>query len=381
VSGLIFGVLALVLMITRIQLADGVYIDARAVPVALIALFEGWPAAILAGVIPAVYRLTLYGGGGGAAAGVAGVLAAAAAGALAHAWARRDGGVRARHSFTLSGGVFVTTYVSFLFVGPYGADLIGRVWAPLLITYVVGIGVTARLLQDIVEQARLRAEQERFHAIIDEASDAVRIVDADTHRILDCNRGDCELSGFARHEMIGRDARDFWPTEPAPRAEHEAARAEAEAQGFARTFGLPFRTRTGATIRIDLTRRLVPHNGRRYEIIIFHDAQAREAAEAAEREAAELRGVTQLANAAAHEINNPLAIVMGSLDLLGRRLPEEAQEARWVNQALGAVRRVRDIVVRMNQITRIERVPGEGNLPPILDIRKSSDVEEGREAS
>jgi PAS domain S-box-containing protein len=379
VSGVVFGLLALVLMIARIQLSEGVFIDGRAVPVALIALFEGWPAAVFAGAIPALYRIWM--GGPGATAGVIGLSVAAALGAAAHVWARRDRGVRAQHAYTLTGAVFVATYVSFLFVGPYGSSLLERVWAPLLITYVVGIGVAARLIQDVVEEARLKAEQQRFHAIIDEASDALRIVDADTHRVLDCNRGDCELSGFSRQEMIGRDARDFWPTEAAPRAEHEAARAEAQAQGFARSFGLPFRTRAGATIRIDLTRRLVHHSGRRYEIIIFRDAQAREAAEEAARETAELRGVTELANAAAHEINNPLAIVMGSLDLLLRRLPDDGQEARWINQALAAVRRIRDIVTRMNQITRIERVPGEGNLPTILDIKKSSEIGEGREAS
>ena len=76
--------------------------------------------------------------------------------------------------------------------------------------------------------------------------------------------------------------------------------------------------------------------------------------------------------AAAHEINNPLAIVMGSLDLLARRLAEDSQETRLIEQALGGVRRIRDIVVRMTHITRVESTPPEGNLPPILDIKKST---------
>jgi hypothetical protein len=63
---------------------------------------------------------------------------------------------------------------------------------------------------------------------------------------------------------------------------------------------------------------------------------------------------------------------MGSLDLLARRLKPDTQEARWVDQALGGVRRIRDIVLRMHRVTRVEATPAEGNLPPILDIEKST---------
>src|SRR5207247_5222221 len=53
----------------------------------------------LAATLPAAYRLWL--GGSGAWAGVVSLGAAAAAGGLAHAWARRDGGIRTRHALAL----------------------------------------------------------------------------------------------------------------------------------------------------------------------------------------------------------------------------------------------------------------------------------------
>jgi nitrogen-specific signal transduction histidine kinase len=173
--------------------------------------------------------------------------------------------------------------------------------------------------------------------------------------------------------MIGRDVRQFWPTEPELRARQEASAAEARAQGYARAFGMPYRTRSGRIVSVDSTRRIVAHRGRRYEIIVFREAAEREAVEASRREAGELRAVTLLAGAAAHEINNPLAVVMGSLDLLSRRLPDDGQEARWVEQALDGVRRIRDIVARMTRITKIESTPAGANLPPILDLERSSD--------
>jgi PAS domain S-box-containing protein len=284
--------------------------------------------------------------------------------------------VGTRHALGLSLAVVLVTVVTFALAGAYAWELVQRVWPALLVTNVFGIVATARLMRDVVEQARLRHEQTRFRAIIDEASDAICIVDAETMTILEVNRRDCELSGHARHEKLGRDVRQFWPTEPELRSQREAVTARAEASGYARAFGLPYRTRSGQIVAVDGTQRVVEHGGRRYIIVIFREAAEREAAEAARREAAELRAVNLLAGAAAHEINNPLAVIMGSLDLLGRRLADDPQSARRLEQAQGGVYRITDIVTRMARITRLESTAAGAHLPPILDIQKSSDPKE-----
>jgi PAS domain S-box-containing protein len=370
-NGLVFGALALVMMLSRIQLSEGLYIDARNAPVALIALFEGWPAGVIAALVPATYRV--WRGGSGAPAGVVGLLLAAALGGLAHAWVPGRGGVRAPHALLLSLGVFATTFVSFAMAGAYGMELFARTWLPVLASYVVAIAFTARLMSDTVHRARLSTEQARFRAILDEASDAIRIIDADTLRIIDVNRRDCELSGYSRDELIGRDSRELWPSAPELRARRAAAVTEARSHGFARSFSLPYLTRSGEIISVDSTRRIVEREGRRYEVVIFREAAAREAAEAAQKEATELRAITLLAGATAHEINNPLAVIVGSIDLLARHPSLGAQEERWINHALAAVARVKDIVLRMTHITRVESVPDQEDLPPMLDIRKSSE--------
>jgi PAS domain S-box-containing protein len=218
----------------------------------------------------------------------------------------------------------------------------------------------ARLLFDVVERSRLASELSRFRAIIEDAWDAIRIVDPDSRVVLDANRMDCTLSGYAREEMVGRVV-------------PEPAREEHRTEDFVQTFAVPFQTRSGAVLRVDVTRRTVEYGRRRYEIIIYRDASAREAAEAARREASELRAVTEIASAAAHEINNPLAVVVGSLGLLGKRVTQ-GDEARWIDQALAGSDRIRDIVARMGRITRLERGQAHGTLAPIIDIQKSSDV-------
>ena len=139
--------------------------------------------------------------------------------------------------------------------------------------------------------------------------------------------------------------------------------------------GTPYRRATGELIRVDSTRRIVNHHGRRYEIVIYRESVEREAAETAQREAADLRAVALLASAAAHEINNPLTVVVGSLELLARHLGSDQQERRWLDRANAAAQRIRDIVARMTRITRIERTDARPGLPPMLDLHKSSDVD------
>jgi signal transduction histidine kinase len=248
VNGVAFGLLAVFLMISRIQVAEDRWVDARAVPLALITLIEGTPAGAIAGGIAAARRLWL--GGAGAPAGALGIVAVVAVAAVVRLWAKREGGVGFRHSLALAIAVYAVTWGSFLVLGARGAAILGPVWLPVLVVDLVGIGLVARLFGDVV---------------------------------------------------AGR------------------------------------------------------------------------AAEAARRDAAQLRAVTLLARAAAHEINNPLTAVLGGLGLVARKLPPDTEEGKWIERAREGGERIRDIVARMNRITQIEEAPQIGALPPILDIKKSSD--------
>src|ERR671937_492328 len=110
---------------------------------------------------------------------------------------------------------------------------------------------------------------------------------------------------------------------------------------------------------------------------LFGDVVASRVAEVARRDAAQLRAVTLLARAAAHEINNPLTSVLGGLGLVARKVPPDSEESKWIERAREGGERIRDIVARMNRITQGEDPPQIGSLPPILDLKKSSDPASG----
>jgi len=128
----------------------------------------------------------------------------------------------------------------------------------------------------------------------------------------------------------------------------------------------------GSSVWINAAATVVDWEGYPATLVSFVDVSEQRRLQAAEREAESLRAVTRLANAAAHEINNPLTAVLGGLVLVGRSVKPGSDEAKWLGTAKHAAEEIRDIVKRMNRITSIEEVPTAGSLPDMLDIRKSS---------
>ena len=371
-NGLAFGGLAVGLAIARIEVAPDVYFDARNVPVALIALFEGPTAGLLAAGVVAIYRWWWL-GGAGTIPGVISVLVVAGAGGLVHWWATRHGRVGTGHALALGVATFLATLLGYAMLGRAGLDKFATTWPHFLIAYVGGIGLLAQLFQDVVEREQLYTARRRFRALLDEASEAIRIVEPETRRILETNRADSALSGMSRESLLGRDGRDFWPEDPDARARWEALVAEAATVGVASGFGLPYRGAGGAIRSVDITLRRVEHDGRAYEIVMLRDAGPREALDAARREVLDLRAITLVANAAAHEINNPLTVIVGSIELLQRRLANAPSETKWIDRAIESAQRIREIIARMTRITRVKASGTFPGVPAMLDIRRSSD--------
>ena len=244
-TGVVFGAQSIALIIARIQVSETEFLDARAVPLALVGLFEGGPAVAVAAGLAIAYRVSR--GGGGMVAGVLGILGTALAAWLVRRWAR--GRVTTGHALVLAVIVYGVTFGSFMVLGEHGWRLFAPIWFPLLMVNLVGIGLMARLFAEVV---------------------------------------------------------------------------------------------------------------------------ASEAGEVARREAAELRAVTLLARAAAHEINNPLNVVLGGLTLVGRRQTAGTEDADWIARATAGANQIKEIVARMNRITEIRTTESRGTAPPMLDVRKSS---------
>ncbi|HEY7039586.1 MAG TPA: PAS domain S-box protein [Methylomirabilota bacterium] len=90
-------------------------------------------------------------------------------------------------------------------------------------------------------------------------------------------------------------------------------------------------------------------------------------------EAEALRSVAQLALATAHEINNPLTVIIGSLQLLLVRGQVSEETTHSIDRVIRAAEQIRDTVRNLSRITRLELSRQSPTLPAVLDLRKSSD--------
>ena len=90
-----------------------------------------------------------------------------------------------------------------------------------------------------------------------------------------------------------------------------------------------------------------------------------------DRERDTLRYVAGLAAAAAHEINNPLAVIMGYTQLLADRV--DSRGRGQIAEILKALSRIQEVVVRMRRVTRIELTEEAPYLPEMLDLIRSSE--------
>jgi GAF domain-containing protein len=92
-----------------------------------------------------------------------------------------------------------------------------------------------------------------------------------------------------------------------------------------------------------------------------------------QRRAAALDAVVRLANAAAHELNNPLTVVIARLWMLEHQLNDRPDAINQIERMASAADRLRETIQQLTRITRLESFDDTAsNLPPMLDIRRST---------
>jgi nitrogen-specific signal transduction histidine kinase len=98
---------------------------------------------------------------------------------------------------------------------------------------------------------------------------------------------------------------------------------------------------------------------------IARDIGHRREMEVARRERDVLRSVAGLTAAVGHEINNPLAVVMGQAQLMARQV--NGGERHRIDEMLDAVERIREILERMKHINKIVLLDGSESLPDLTE--------------
>jgi PAS domain S-box-containing protein len=237
---------------------------------------------------------------------------------------------------------------------------------------VAAFALAAALINSLHERRRRAEARER--TILETTVDCIVTIDHEG-KVLDFNPAAERLFGYTRAATIGRDVTELI-VPPASRERYRRGLAQVGAGGPSELSGrraeMTAMRADGTELQVELAVARVPLEGPAIIRVFLRDITERRRSEDAERRSEALRSVTRLANAAAHEINNPLAVIMVDLDLLSQQVQSNPVALARIERAREAVKRVEEIVNRMTRITRLEVMSQPADLPEILDLFKST---------
>ena len=228
-------------------------------------------------------------------------------------------------------------------------------------------------------EAELRKTKEFFERLIDATADG--IVAADLHgKILLFNKGAERMTGFAAGETVGKTSVfDLYPPGQARDIMHRLRGAKDTGQELP-ALRCELVAKNGEVVPVLLSVALVAESGEETATVgVFRDLReelrveaellkTRERLEAAEKAAL----VSELAGAAAHELNQPLTSVLGFSELLFRRTQVNDRGREELAAILREAERMAGIVKKIGKITRYETTTYVGT-KRIVDLEKSSD--------
>lgn len=222
----------------------------------------------------------------------------------------------------------------------------------------------AKITRDLTErraaEMALKRDEEQFRLLVQGVSDyAIYMLDADG-RVASWNIGAQRIKGYAPQEIVGQHFSRFYIEEERQSGEPQRGLGIAAREGRFEKEGWRVRkdgSRFWANVVIDAIR------DDRGELIGFakitRDITERKEAQQALDEAREalfqvqkMEAVGQVTGGVAHDFNNLLMVVLSSLELLKRKLPEDRRLFSLVENAMQAAQRGAALTQRMLAFAR-----------------------------
>lgn len=267
-----------------------------------------------------------------------------------------------------------------LFAGSRTRDLASADWQALLHAVSGELG-RAMTVQRWV--GRIRGSESRYHAMLENASDAILVVGSDD-RIIEVSRSAESLFQLPTRSLPGRRAMDLFSLE---RPEADAARLRRLLSGAgASAEVLRIVRRDGRTLGVEVSSSRVDLGEEHQVFVIVRDVSERETLQAQLVMAERLASMGELAASVGHEINNPLAAAVLNLEIVSRRLTTrggafesalgDEGRARVEEEVLTPLKDATDAIHRVSQIVRdlksLSRSSGEAR--QLVDLRAVLDT-------
>jgi PAS domain S-box-containing protein len=206
---------------------------------------------------------------------------------------------------------------------------------------------------------RLQESERSFELLVDSVTDYALYMLDPTGRVVSWNSGARRIKGYDAVDIIGKNFECFY-SEPDRTAGVPAAGLRTAArEGRLETEGWRLRkdgSRFWANVIIDAIRtdgHLVGYAK------ITRDITERRAADTKLRQAQKMEAVGQFTGGAAHDFNNLLMAILGSLEILRKRLPNDPRLLALLDNAMQGAKRGSSLTQRMLAFARRQELKHE----------------------
>jgi PAS domain S-box-containing protein len=246
-----------------------------------------------------------------------------------------------------------------------------RFWAHVIIDPIRAAGGEllgyAKITRDLTERkaagAELRASEHQFRTLVQGVGDyAIYLLDPGGH-VTNWNLGAQRIKGYCPDEIIGQHFSRFYTEEDLADGLPVKALGEAERAGRYEKEGWRVRkdgTRFWANVVIDTIR---DDSGTLVGFAkVTRDITERRALEQAKEElfqSQKMEVIGQLAGGMAHDFNNLLMAILGSLELLKKRIPDTPDTTRLLENAVAGAQRGAALTQRMLAFSRKQELKVE----------------------
>lgn len=194
--------------------------------------------------------------------------------------------------------------------------------------------------------------EEKYRILVNEARAGMALADAETGELLDCNRTLADMVERSREELIGQKQSILHPPEYL-RADgittdfSTSRNTKAGENIFTRCL-----TASGRLIEVEIRSKPIEYAGRKMMLGIFYDISELLSLQKQLRQKYKMEAVGVMAGGIAHNFNNSLSVILGSLELARMKVKQPDKVLEFLNTAAKASIHARDLVKQILSYSR-----------------------------
>jgi PAS domain S-box-containing protein len=232
-----------------------------------------------------------------------------------------------------------------------------------------------KLLREDVEKRQqaekaLRESEEKYRGLIETASDAIFVIDADSGVILDANKKGVELTGRKAEELIGLHHSQLHPLDETEKyidlfKTYASQLTPADVQ-------FHVLNKEGRRIPVEISTSIMELEGKKIIQGIFRDISVRLKLEEEIQKAQRLESAGMMAGGIAHDFNNLLTAILGNVSLAKMFVPPEDKISVRLDETEKAILRAQSLTQQLLTFAK-------GGLPITKTVDISDTIKESTE--